>query len=124
MTYVANIANATTDIYTLDLEEHLGYVGKGRYGFDTVQLGWQKDGVELKNQTVVGIAAKAYFMGIFGLNPRSSSFVGDSKPVQSYIANLKTQLIIPSLSWAYTAGNTYRTYSKVHWEHSNRSNII
>lgn len=112
LTYVANTANVTTDIYTLDLEAHLGYTGKGRYGFDTVQLGWQKEGVELKNQTVVGIATKSYFLGIFGLDPRISSFKGDEKPVQSYIANLKTQLIIPSLSWAYTAGNTYRTYPK------------
>lgn len=115
--YLVNTANSTTDIYLLDLEDQLGnqtqqYTGKGRYGFDTVQLGWQSSAPQLKNQTVVGIADKSYFMGLFGLDPRPSNFTGDDKLVQSVIATLKDQSIIPSLSWAYTAGNQYRSSSK------------
>lgn len=109
-TYLSNTANSTTDIYKLDLEEQLGYTGKGRYGFDTVQMGWTDNGVKVENQTVVGIADKSYFMGLLGLDPRKSTFRGDDKPVPSLMSTLKSQSIIPSLTWAYTAGNQYRTY--------------
>ena len=43
-----------------------------------------------------------------GLNPRPSNFTNFSNPVPSYLSSLKTQGLIPSLSWAYTAGNQYR----------------
>jgi hypothetical protein len=106
-TYQVNAANVTTDIYTLDLEEHLGYIGKGRYGFDTVQIGWDRSGAKAENQTVVGIATKDYFMGLFGLNPQSTSYTGANTPVLSFMGSLKKNSVIPSLSWGYTAGNQY-----------------
>lgn len=43
-----------------------------------------------------------------GLNPRPSNFSDYSDPIPSYLSNLKTGSFIPSLSWAYTAGNQYR----------------
>ena len=43
-----------------------------------------------------------------GLNPRPSNFSNFSDPVPSYLSALKDQSMIPSLSWAYTAGNQYR----------------
>ncbi|KAL8721967.1 MAG: hypothetical protein Q9181_007593 [Wetmoreana brouardii] len=43
-----------------------------------------------------------------GLNPRPSNFTNFSDPVPSYLSNLKKQALVPSLSWAYTAGNQYR----------------
>lgn len=52
------------------------------------------------------------YSGIFGLNPQQvniSSLGNASSP--SLFTTLKNQGIIPSLSWSYTAGAKYRTYT-------------
>ncbi|KAL8916801.1 MAG: hypothetical protein Q9208_008340 [Pyrenodesmia sp. 3 TL-2023] len=99
-----------TDIFKLGLEANLGYSGNGRYGHDTVALGWDgSDGPSLEHQVVGGIATKEYYLGSFGLNPRPSNFTNFTDPVPSFLSTLKDQSLIPSLSWAYTAGNQYRS---------------
>jgi hypothetical protein len=104
-----NEANITTDIYDLELESNLGYSGKGRYGFDDITLGYLGgSGPTLANQTVASIAAKDFYMGIFGVKPQASNFTSLTDPVPSFMQNLRAQSTIPSLSWAYTAGNQYR----------------
>jgi hypothetical protein len=109
--WVSNLANLSSNIYGLGLEDALGYVGTGRYGFDDVTLGIQGgSGPTLKNQTVAGIAAKEFLLGSFGLRPRSSNFTNYNDPSPSYVENLKNQSKIPSLSWGYTSGNQYRKF--------------
>jgi hypothetical protein len=104
-----NLSNLTSDIYPLGLEASLGYTGNGRYGFDNITLGWQgSGGPMLKNQTLAGIAAKDFYLGIFGLTPRPSNFTTFNDPIPSYMENLRSENLIPSTSWAYTAGNQYR----------------
>ena len=99
-------ANGT---FTLELETNLGYSGNGDYGYDTIVLGYQgSNGPSLQQQILAGIATKDFYLGIFGLNPRSSNFSTLDDPVPSYMTNLKDKSLIPSLSWAYTAGNQYR----------------
>ncbi|RDL35259.1 uncharacterized protein BP5553_07190 [Venustampulla echinocandica] len=108
-TYAPNLANVSSSIYGLDLEAGLGYTGKGRYGFDDIGLGWQgSGGPTLHNQTIAGIATKDFFLGLFGLNPRPSNFTNYNHPIPSFMQALQNQSMIPSLSWAYTAGNQYR----------------
>ncbi|KAI4138346.1 MAG: hypothetical protein LQ341_004714 [Variospora aurantia] len=99
-----------TSTFALSLEENLeGYTGAGEYGFDTVALGWEgSGGPSLSDQIVAGIATKAFYFGLFGLNPRPSNFSDYANPTPSYLSSLKSQNMIPSLSWAYTAGNQYR----------------
>ncbi|KAI4192991.1 MAG: hypothetical protein LQ348_003004 [Seirophora lacunosa] len=117
-----------TNTFALSLEENLeGYTGAGEYGFDTVALGWEgSGGPSLNDQIVAGIATKAFYFGLFGtsrvhhvrlsdsaedyvgLNPRPSNFTDYTNPTPSYLSSLKSQNMIPSLSWAYTAGNQYR----------------
>ena len=107
-TWVQNndTANGT---FTLALEENLGYTGNGEFGYDTVGLGWQgSNGPSLDQQIVGGIATKEFYLGLFGLNPRPTNFSTFNDPVPSYIANLKEEGLVPSLSWSYTAGNQYR----------------
>ncbi|KAH9217588.1 aspartic peptidase domain-containing protein [Leptodontidium sp. 2 PMI_412] len=107
--WVPNLANVSNQIYELGLESALGLKGNGRYGFDDITLGFQgSGGPTLKNQTVAGIAAKEFFMGVFGLTARPSNFTNYDNPIPSYMENLRNQSMIPSLSWAYTAGNQYR----------------
>ena len=97
-------------IFTLHLETNLGYSGNTDFGYDTVALGWQgSGGPSLDQQIIGGIATKEFYLGLFGLSPRPSNFTTFDDPVPSYIANLKTEGIIPSLSWAYSAGNQYRS---------------
>lgn len=99
-------ANGT---FTLELETNLDYSGNGDYGYDTIVLGYQgSNGPSLQQQTIAGIATKEFYLGIFGLNPRSTNFSTLDNPVPSYMSNLKDKSLIPSLSWAYTAGNQYR----------------
>ena len=95
--------------FTLGLETNLDYSGNGDYGYDTIILGYQgSNGPSLQQQIIAGIATKEFFLGIFGLNPRSSNFSTLNNPVPSYMATLKDRSLIPSLSYAYTAGNQYR----------------
>ncbi|TVY15280.1 Candidapepsin-8 [Lachnellula arida] len=108
-TYVPNLTNLSSNIYNLSFESSLGDMGLGRYGFDDVTLGWQgSGGPALKNQTIAGIATKAFYLGIFGLTPRPSNFTEFNDPIPSYMENLRNQSLIAGTSWAYTAGNQYR----------------
>jgi len=109
-TWISNLANASNNIYELGLVSSLGLIGNGRYGFDDITLGFQgSGGPTLKNQTIAGIAAKEFFMGLFGLTARPSNFTNYDNPIPSYMENLRNQSMIPSLSWGYTAGNQYST---------------
>lgn len=96
-------------LYNLGLEDNLNYSGNGEYGFDTVALGSPSDSAKLsQNHTVVaGIAAKDYFLGIFGLGNRPLSFSSSSANAQSFL-QLANKETIPSLSYAYTAGAVYQ----------------
>lgn len=94
--------------YELLLESNLGYTGTGEFGFDTVGLGWQgSGGPVLDSQVVAGIASQDFWLGSFGLTPRPTNFTDFNDPQQSFMQTLKNKSMIPSLSWAYTAGAPY-----------------
>ncbi|KAF4631167.1 hypothetical protein G7Y89_g6965 [Cudoniella acicularis] len=108
-TWENNTADLSSDIYPFQLGEALGYTGKALLGFDDITLDWAgSGGPSLKNQTVAGIATKDSYLGCLGLAPRASNFTTFVNPVPSLMQNLKNQSLIPSTSWAYTAGNQYR----------------
>jgi Eukaryotic aspartyl protease len=111
-TWDPNLTNTSTQVYPLELEVQLGYTGKGRYGFDDVTFGYiGSGGLLVKNQSIAGIATKNYFMGLFGLTPRSKNFTSFNNPIPSFMQSLQNQSRIPSLSWSYTAGNQYRMWT-------------
>lgn len=96
--------------YNLLSEENLNYLGNGKYGFDTVELGVQgSNELSLTGQVVAGIATKDFYLGIFGLGPKPANFT-DSDPKPSYMKTLVDKRLIPSLSFGYTAGAPYRKY--------------
>ncbi|KAF8862684.1 acid protease [Acephala macrosclerotiorum] len=108
-TWSKNIGNLSSNIYPLEVAPELGYNGKAELGFDVVTLGWQgAGGPTLDNQTVGAFAAKDTYLGLFGVCPRASNFTTFDNPISSYVQNLRNQSLIPSTSWAYTAGNRYR----------------
>src|SRR3954471_8617322 len=61
-TWEPNLANPSSNIYTLELETGLGYTGKGRYGFDDITFGYiGSGGPTFKNQSIAAIATKTFF---------------------------------------------------------------
>ena len=99
-------------IYHLGLEAELGYRGNGLFGSETVGLQVPNSGgVELHDQIVAGIVTDDYYFGIFGLGAKPINFTNLNNPVPSFLHTLKSQEKIPSLSWGYTAGASYRKYS-------------
>ena len=100
--------------YALDLELNLGpkFVLGGHYGLDTVALaeGNVTGGPSLDGQVVAQVGSLQYYNGLFGLNNQPTNLTSFDDPLPSYLTSLKTKNLIPSLSWAYTAGAWYRKY--------------
>lgn len=96
--------------YTLELEENLGRHESGTFGLDTVALGLinATAGPSLDSQLVVGIDTNVYYNGIFGLSDQPFNVTNFTDTYPSFLTTLKEQRLIPSLSWAYTAGAPYR----------------
>lgn len=94
----------------LDQEADLGYVTEASFGTDRVTLGYSGSGGPTVNNALIAYFDNAtdYFLGAFGINPRSSNFSVGSSPHPSYLSALQSQSLIPSLSYGYTAGNQYR----------------
>jgi hypothetical protein len=81
----------------------------GNFGYDTITLGWQgSGGPTISHAVVANIADSKYWLGEFGLNPRSTNFSIYSDPQPSALDKLYQNNSIPSRSWGYTAGNQYR----------------
>ncbi|KAM3073700.1 hypothetical protein ACMFMG_004417 [Clarireedia jacksonii] len=96
----------------IGFQANLGYSQHADFGLDTIGLGYVEgtNGPTLKNQTIGAIATTSpFYMGIFGLGtqPLNFSTIGNfSSP--SYFTSLWSEKLIPSLSWSYTAGASYR----------------
>ena len=96
-------------IYDLWIEKDLGYDGNADYGFDTVHLGGSgSNGPTIKDTIVGGFAVEAFYLGVFGINPKPTNFTTYSDQSTSYMSFLKEQSYIPSISFGYTAGAPYR----------------
>ena len=95
-------------LWDLWIETNLGYSGDANYGYDTVGLGGVgQGGPSLQNQTVAALAVDAFYLGIFGINPKPTNFTNFSDPSPSYMQDLRTQNLIPSKSFGYSAGAKY-----------------
>ncbi|MCJ1389093.1 hypothetical protein MMC18_001947 [Xylographa bjoerkii] len=95
--------------FTLGVDENLGIGSNdaGDYGYDTV--GIQITGgtpILLDHQVVVAIDTTDFWLGYLGLAPRTPQFSNSSQP--SLLQSLKNQKSIPSLSYGFTAGASYR----------------
>ncbi|KAM3425356.1 peptidase aspartic [Cercospora zeina] len=100
---------AEQGIYDLWIQQNLGYRGNAVYGYDTLGLGGQGEGgPTLLNTTVGGLAVEDFYLGVWGVNPKPTNFTSFDNGSPSYMALLKEQKHIPSLSFGYTAGARYR----------------
>ena len=100
--------------YQLDAEVNLGYTGNslnGTYGFDTLAIS-EVTGptVSVQHQVFADMITKQFFLGTLGLNAAPINF-STSDPTDSAVsllASLKSQNSIPSQSFGYTAGASYK----------------
>lgn len=104
--------------YSLGLELNLGYNDPATYGLDTVALGLSNAtrGPILQGQVVAGLESYDFYTGLFGLGDQPTNFTAShdqsnltgTVPHSSFLTTMKSENLIPSLSWAYTAGANYR----------------
>lgn len=112
-TYNVSASNTWNEkkLYTLGTEGNLGYTQNsdvGDYGFDTLEVGVPGRGnVSLDHQLIAGLATKDFYLGNLGLADRTLVFDG-GEPETGLMSQLKSQNKIPSLSYGYTAGASYR----------------
>ncbi len=99
-------------IYNLDRELNLGYTGNANFALEKVGLGLDStQGPSLDSMVLATFQDNVYyFMGLFGLSPLPTNFTNFADPQPSFLATLRTKNLIPSLSWAYTAGAKYRRF--------------
>jgi hypothetical protein len=98
--------NAT---YAVTLNTNIGLVPDVQYGYDTIALGYLGSGTpDLPSQLVGELITTELYTGSLGLSPLATNFSNGRPEVASYMSNLKAQNQIPSLSYAYNAGNRYR----------------
>ncbi|KAL8904429.1 MAG: hypothetical protein Q9171_007055 [Xanthocarpia ochracea] len=98
-------------LFTLTLEQNLGHNESGAFGLDTISLGLSNatGGPILDSQIIAGIETERWYTGVFGLQQQPMNLTDFSQPQQSFLSALRSQNLIPSLSWAYTAGAHYRS---------------
>ena len=96
--------------FTLALEQNLGHNESGAFGLDTISIGLTNatGGPTLDSQIIAGIETENWYLGLFGLQQQPMNLTDFSRPQRSVLSALRARNLIPSLSWAYTAGAHYR----------------
>lgn len=102
-------SRTTIGNYTLEPEHNFGLNVSGTFGTDTLALGLSNatNGPTLESQIVFGIATDGYRVGMFSLGNQPLYVSNNTGNHTSFLTTLKAQGLIPSLSWAYTAGAHY-----------------
>lgn len=91
--------------YQLGLDTQLGFNGTGDYGLDTVEFG--STGISLDDSIIGSINTTDYLTGFLGLGIVPGNF--SNGQFKSPIAALvESADLIPSHSYGFTAGSTYR----------------
>lgn len=106
--YPANQSSTWTTVgsYQLTTESHLDIAGNGQYGLDTVGLGAEAaTGLTTTQNVVAGVLTEPFYLCQVGLKPSNTTIVNGTS---SFMAHLKNDKMIPSLSYGYTAGAIYR----------------
>ncbi|KAK5119346.1 hypothetical protein LTR85_007702 [Meristemomyces frigidus] len=105
----------TIGIYELSTEQALFGTGDdGLYGRDTLMLDLLSTSTSsanqsqnLSSQTIAGVATADFWLGSLGLGTATGNFTVQSENIPSLLDTLKSQGLIPSLSFGYTAGAVY-----------------
>lgn len=97
-------------LFETGLQGYLGFAANASFGHDSIGLMIQHSGgPTLADQLVGSLKKLPFFVGFLGLNPMSINFTSFESPQRSFLAALKDEMKIPSLSYAYNAGAYYST---------------
>lgn len=92
-----------------NLPDYIDQYDNGDYGLETLGVGIAgSGGVRMDGMVVAAIATKDWYIGNLGVNQQPTNFSSFTNPHPSYLRSLKSAGKIPSLTYAYTAGNQYR----------------
>ncbi|KAK5011811.1 hypothetical protein LTR28_000012 [Elasticomyces elasticus] len=80
----------------------------GDFGLDTVGLQLQDSVLSTDQQIIGSVATRDFYLGLLGLGTTYTNFSTYNQPLPSLVWTLKNQSRIPSLSYGYTAGASYR----------------
>ena len=97
-------------LYQLGLqnEASLGYSGNASLGYDSVRFGIaDASSTVIPNQVIEAIATKDFYNGFIGLNGNAVNISSTLNSSTSLLTSLSDLDIIPSRSWAYTAGASW-----------------
>ncbi|KAL8736444.1 MAG: hypothetical protein Q9166_000236 [cf. Caloplaca sp. 2 TL-2023] len=99
--------------YALGSEANLGYTtnsDNGFYAWDNVTLITPEGAnISVNHSVVAGIATKDFYLGALGLAARPVVWEDHSDSSPSLMTTLKDQSLIPTLSYGYTAGASYKS---------------
>jgi hypothetical protein len=96
-------------IYRIAVDSDLGLSGNAMFGYDTVgpSSGGASNTPKLDKQAVAAYASPQFWVGMLGLNQFALNISATEQP-RSFLSALKEEGIIPSLSYGYQAGASYR----------------
>lgn len=113
--FLSNSSSTWSDIgqYDVDLEQALNLTASGAFGYDKVILGPAAESstaLSIDGQVIAGVPDPNYFLGHIPLGNADSSF-GGGTAIDALLPNMRNKTLIPSISFAYTAGAKYRLKS-------------
>jgi hypothetical protein len=92
--------------FNLGYSVERGYEGAGDYGFDSIAL---NDQIAVPNQIVGIVNYTNTWIGSLGLGITKTNFTNVQK--DPFLRSLRNNTLIPSLSYGFTAGASYRLFS-------------
>ena len=117
-TFTSNKSTTWTSegYYNLGLDTQLGMQGYGNYGLDNLEFG--TTGVNLPNVIISTINDTAYWVPYFGLGIVPGSF-GGTEPRSALSGLVEITGTIPSHSYGFTAGASYRKLESTQLDKAN-----
>ncbi len=83
----------------------------GTFGYDTLNIQGKGTNASVKHSVIASVITKDFFVGSLGLTAQPINFPAGTDSSPSLLTSLKSENLIPSLSFGYTAGAFYRKYS-------------
>lgn len=82
----------------------------GTYGYDTLALAGSSGAanISVDHQVIAAIITDDFFVGNLGLSNQAINMTSSADSSPSFLTSLKNQNLIPTLSYGYTAGASYR----------------
>ena len=99
-------------LFQLGIDANLGYSGNeinGTFGYENLEIQGDGANVSVNHQVIAGIATTAFYVGGLGLSNQPITFgKNQANTSPSLLTSLKNQNLVPSQSYGYTAGASYR----------------